>query len=273
MKNEIIIYNPNEIPKHIEVRLDEDTVWLSLDQMAELFQRDKSTVSRHIKNIFSDDELDRKATVANYTTVQTEGDRKVERMIEFFNLDVIISVGYRVKSKQGTHFRIWATKKLKEYLLKGYAINTRIDRIENRVDEIELKLNADQIPAQGVFYDGQIFDAYVFVSDLVRQAGKSIVLIDNFIDDSILLLLSKRQVNVSTQIYTQQITAKLQLDLSKHNAQYEPISINTTANFHDRFIIIDDTVYHIGASLKDLGKRVFAFSKMEIEPVELLKNI
>ena len=277
MKNEIILYRPNEIAEHIEVKFDEETVWLTLDQIAELFQRDKSTVSRHIKNVFSEGELDRRATVAKFATVQNEGDRLVERIIEFFNLDVIISVGYRVKSQQGTQFRIWATEKLRDYLLNGYVVNKRLERLENRVIETENKIEffvkTSLPPVQGIFCDGQIFDAYVFISDLIRQAVKSIVLIDNYIDDRILLIMSKRQVNVTAIIYTQKITPKIQLDLTKHNAQYEPISINTTTKFHDRFLIIDDTVYHIGASLKDLGKKLFAFSKMEINPADLLKNI
>ena len=271
MKNEIVLYRPNELAEHIEVRFDKDTVWLSLDQIAELFQRDKSTVSRHIKNIFSEDELDRRATVAKYATVQTEGDRQVERMIELFNLDVIISVGYRVKSKQGTQFRIWATKKLKDYLLKGYAINTRMDRIEdnyytlkNKVDEIDLQINTHLIPTQGVFFDGQVFDAYNLASDIIRSAKQSIVLIDNFIDDTTLMHLAKKKKGVKALLLTKSISNQLALDIQKADTQYGGFDVKQFTQSHDRFIIIDGgkEIYHIGASLKDLGKKWFAFSKM-----------
>jgi len=287
-KGEIALYQPDNAIT-VEVRVINDDVWLNRQQIASLFDRDIKTIGKHINNALKE-ELAEFSTVAKFATVEkndsgnsvvakfatTAANGKVYQM-EHFSLDMILSVGYRVKSSRGIQFRAWANRVLKDYVLKGYAVDKRFERLENRVAETENKIDffvkTALPPVQGVFYDGQIFDAYVFVSDLVRQAGKSIVLIDNFIDDRILLLLSKRQMNVSAQIYTQQISSKLKLDLSKHNAQYEPISINTTANFHDRFLIIDDTVYHIGASLKDLGKRVFAFSKMEIEPVELLKNI
>ena len=251
--------------------------------MVELFGRTKQNISLHINNIFKEGELNPESVVKEYLTTTQHGAIKGKTQttsVKHYNLDVIISVGYRVKSPQGTQFRIWATKKLRDYLLNGYLVNTRMDRIEDnadvlkhRVDEIELHLKTKDIKKQGIFYDGQIFDAYVFFSDLVRQAKKSVILIDNYIDESILLILSKRQVSVTAVIYTQKITPKIQLDLKKHNAQYEPITIYTTTKFHDRFLIIDDTVYHIGASLKDLGRKLFAFSKMEIEPAILLKSI
>jgi len=275
-KNEIILYRPNELAEHIEVRFDEETVWLTLDQMAELFGRDKSTVSRHIKNVFDEDELDRRATVANFATVQTEGGRQVERNLEFFNLDVIISVGYRVKSKQGTQFRIWATKKLKEYLLKGYAINTRMNRIEdnydalkNRVDEIDLQINTHLIPTQGVLFDGQVFDAYTLASKIIRSAKHSIVLIDNYIDDTTLTHLAKKQKNVKVLLLTKNIAPQLNLDVQKANAQYGGFDVKPFSKSHDRFLIIDGgkEIYHIGASLKDLGKKWFAFSKMDKDSV------
>jgi len=280
MKNEIILYRPDEIAEHIEVRFEDDTAWLTQAQVAELFGTNSQAITKHIKNIYSTGELDKISTCSILEQVQHEGIRKVKRRISHYNLDVIISVGYRVNSINATLFRRWATEKLRDYLLNGFLVNTRMDCIEDnadvlkhRVDEIELQLKTENVQKQGIFCDGQIFDAYVFVSDLVRQAGKSIVLIDNYIDERILLILSKRQVNVTAIIYTQKVTPQIQLDLTKHNAQYDPITINTTTKFHDRFLIIDDTVYHIGASLKDLGKKLFAFSKMEIEPTNLLKNI
>jgi len=285
---EIILYQPDNTVS-VEVRLINDDVWLNRQQIATLFDRDIKTIGKHINNALKE-ELTEFSLVANFATSEnsafnssvvakfatTAADGKTYQM-EHFNLDMILSVGYRVKSSRGIQFRAWANRILKDFVLRGYAVDRRFERIENRVTETEKKIDffvkTALPPIQGIFYDGQIFDAYVFVSDLVRQAGKSIVLIDNYIDDSILLLLSKRQENVTTQIYTRQITPKLQLDLTKYNAQYDPISINATANFHDRFLIIDDTVYLIGASLKDLGKRIFAFSKMEIEPASLLKSV
>jgi len=204
-------------------------------------------------------------------TVRVEGKRKVTRKVDFYNLDVIISVGYRVRSKQGTQFRIWATTVLREYLLKGYAINQRVDRIENNlenlsneVNKISLQLKTHELPTQGIFFDGQLFDAYVFVNDLIKRANKSIILIDNYVDESTLLMLSKRNPKCIATIYTQKITAQLQLDLAKYNAQYPGIEIKTLKTAHDRFLILDSKeVYHIGASLKDLGKKWFAFSKLD----------
>jgi len=285
---EIILYQPDNTVS-VEVRLINDDVWLNRQQIATLFDRDIKTIGKHVNNALKE-ELAEFSTVANFATVENVGtgnsvvakfatvaaNGKTYQM-EHFNLDMILSVGYRVKSSRGIQFRAWANRTLKDFVLKGYAVDKRFERIENRVTETEKKIDffvkTALPPVQGIFYDGQIFDAYVFASDIVRQAGNSIVLIDNYIDDSILLLLSKRQANVTAQIYTRQLTPKLQLDLTKHNAQYDTINISTTANFHDRFLIIDDTVYHIGASLKDLGKKLFAFSKMEIEPVNLLKNV
>ena len=272
-QNEIILYQPDNSVE-LEVVLENETVWLSLDKMAELFLKNKSTISRHIKNVFEEKELDKSSTVAIFATVQMEGNRQVERHIECFNLDIIISVGYRVKSQRGTQFRIWANRILKDYMLKGYAVNQRIERLEHKIidydQKFDLLIRTSLPPKEGVFYDGQIFDAYVFVSDLIKSAKKSIVLIDNYIDETVLLLLSKRLPKVSATIYTKQISAQLQLDLAKHNAQYETVNIYESDVFHDRFLLIDNIVYHIGASLKDLGKKLFAFSRMEIKAADIL---
>jgi hypothetical protein len=270
MKNEIIIYRPNEAAEHIEVRLENETVWLNQAQMAMLFGQTKQNISLHINNCFNEGELERFSTVKESLMVRVEGQRKVTRKVEFYNLDVIISVGYRVKSKQGTQFRIWATTILREYLLKGYAINQRVDRIENNLEDlskevskISLQLKTNELPTQGVFFEGQLFDAYVFANDLIKSAQKSIILIDNYIDESTLLMLSKRNPKCNATIYTQKITAHLQLDLAKHNEQYPRIEIKTLKTAHDRFLILDEKeLYHIGASLKDLGKKWFAFSKL-----------
>ena len=280
MKDEIILYRPNEIAEHIEVRLDEETVWLNRQQISELFGRDVKTIGKHINNVFSEGELDEIATVAKFATVQNEGGRKVERQVEFYNLDVIISVGYRVKSQQGTQFRIWANRILKDYLLKGYAINNRINRLEenvenikNKVNEIDLQINTHLIPTQGVFFDGQVFDAYVLASKIIGTAKKSIVLIDNYVDETVLVHLSKKNKNVAVTILTKSISKQLQLDVQKANEQYGDFKIKQFSQSHDRFLIIDKTeVYHLGASLKDLGKKWFAFSKMDKSSVQNILN-
>lgn len=265
-ENEIVLYQPNEAI-HLEVRIEEDTVWLNRNQMAILFGRDVKTIGKHVNNALRE-ELQGMATVAKFAIVQNEGGRSVVRMVEFYNLDMILSVGYRVKSSQGILFRQWANTILKEYLLKGYSINQRFERLEQRVSKTEEKIDffvrTALPPVEGIFFDGQIFDAYTFVSDLVRSAKSRIILFDNYVDDTVLTLLDKRADGVSAQIYTRSITQQLALDLQRHNAQYRPIAIDAFQNTHDRFLCIDDTVYHIGASLKDLGKKWFAFSRMEI---------
>jgi hypothetical protein len=269
-QNEIILYQSDNFVK-IEVLLDNETVWLNRFQMSMLFDRDIKTIGKHINNALKE-ELVGLSVVAKFATTATDG--KIYQM-EYYNLDVILSVGYRVKSNRGIQFRIWANSVLKEYILKGYAISQRFERLEYRVTESEKKIDffvkTALPPVQGIFYDGQIFDAYVFISNLIKSAKKSIILFDNYIDESVLLLLSKRLPKISVKIYTKQISKQLQLDLAKHNIQYEPISIYKTDRFHDRFLLIDDTVYHLGASLKDLGKKLFAFSKMEIKAMDIFK--
>ena len=279
MKNEIIIYRPNEAAEHIEVRLENDTVWLNRQQIATLFGRDVKTIGKHISNALNE-ELEGIPTVANFAIVHFEGKRTVKRNIEFYNLDVVLSVGYRVKSKQGIHFRIWANRVLTNHLLEGFTINNRINQLElklnkgigkltQRVDEIEIFVSTNELPTQGIFFEGQLFDAYVFANDLIKSANKSIILIDNYVDESTLLMLSKRNPKCNATIYTQKLTAQLQLDLAKHNEQYPRIDIKTLKTSHDRFLILDrKDVYHVGASLKDLGKKCqpagagFGFSKL-----------
>ena len=240
--------------------------------MASLFGRDVKTIGKHIANALRE-ELRSVSTVANFATVQREGSRMVERQMEYYNLDMVLSVGYRVKSERGILFRRWANELLKGYLFRGYSLPDRVCRIERRLDEQEKKIDffvrTSLPPVEGIFYDGQIFDAYVFVADLIRSARQSIVLIDNYIDDSVLIMLSKRTTGVSAEIRTCRLPQTLLLDVQKHNAQYAPITLKQVKNIHDRFLIVDDTVYHIGASLKDLGRKLFAFSKMSI-PVQCL---
>jgi hypothetical protein len=280
MKDEIILYRPDELAEHIEVRLEDDTVWLSQQQMATLFNQTKQNISLHINNCFKEGELVRMPTVKESLTVQKEGNRTVKRKIELYNLDVIISVGYRVKSKQGTQFRIWATRILKEYLLKGYALNNRMNRIEDnvqaiseKVNQIELQINSHLIPTQGVFFDGQIFDAYELASRIIRAAKKSIVLIDNYIDENTLTPLTKKNKGVKVHLLTKNINKQLALDIQKANEQYGNFEVKVFAQSHDRFLIIDGKeVYHLGASLKDLGKKWFAFSKLESKSVESILN-
>jgi hypothetical protein len=280
-KNEIVLYQADGLSEHIEVRLDKKTVWLNRNQLAILFGRDVKTIGKHINNVFFEGELNKESTVANFATVQLEGNRKIERKIECYNLDVIISVGYRVKSKQGTQFRIWATDVLRDYLLKGYALHQRVDRIENNfenlskeVTQISLQLKTQDLPNQGIFFNGQIFDAYVFVAGLIKKAKTDIILIDNYVDESVLTLLAKRNEEVSATIYTKSISKQLQLDINKHNSQYPEIKAIEFYDAHDRFLIIDQKeLYHFGASLKDLGKKWFAFSKMEGMTETILANI
>lgn len=264
-ENEIVLYQPNDAI-HLEVRLESETVWLNRNQIAILFGRDVKTIGKHINNALRE-ELQDMATVAKFAIVQKEGGRQVTRIVEFYNLDMIMSVGYRVKSSQGILFRQWANNVLKEYLLRGYAINQRFERLEQRVTKTEEKIDffvrTSLPPVEGIFFDGQIYDAYTLVSKLVRSAKQRIILIDNYIDESVLTLLDKRGAGVKAEIYTNHIGQQLQLDIQRHNSQYPPIPVHSMTSSHDRFLLIDNEVYHVGASIKDLGKRWFAIMKME----------
>ena len=286
----VVVYKSNDGVVQLEVQLANETVWLTLDQMAELFQRNKSTISRHIKNIFECGELSQDMVVAKNATTTQHGalqGKTQTHEVTFYNLDMIISIGYRVNSIRGVQFRQWASRVLKEYLLRGYSINQHLVYMEQRIDH-QLQEHTEQIhelqdkvdffvrtslpPKEGVFYNGQIFDAYVFATDLIKSAKKSITLIDNYIDESVLLMLAKRNDGVTAKIITRSISDTLKLDLDKHNKQYLPIGIQESDRYHDRFLIIDEDVYHLGASMKDLGKKLFAFSKMGL-PVDVFFNI
>jgi hypothetical protein len=261
--------------------VENETVWLTQSQIVELFASSKANVSEHISNIFNTGELQESGTVRDFRTVRKEGTRKVSRVLTHYNLDVIISIGYRVNSKRGTQFRIWANQVLRKYLLKGYAINHRMDRLEQDMHGVKTKLNEIDFHIQttlpqseGIFFNGQIFDAWLFVTDLVKSAKRSIVVIDNYVDEQVLLLLSKRNDDVNACIYTKNISKQFQLDLKKHNSQYPEIEVKQFNNSHDRFLILDNKdVYHIGASLKDLGKKWFAFSKINISVSKILDNL
>ena len=300
MANEIVLYQPNE-QMSLEVKLENETVWLNRQQLSILFDRDVKTIGKHINNALKEElypvvakstttgnDSTSNATVAKFAIVQKEGNREVIRQVEFYSLDVILSVGYRVKSSRGIEFRRWANQVLKDYMLKGYAINQQMLAMEERIgrqlqdhtiqihdlqEKVNFFVRTSLPPHQGIFYDGQIFDAYTFINDRIREATKRLILIDNYIDDSVLTMLAKRADKVAATIYTKKPSAQLQLDIQKHNAQYPPISVVEFDRSHDRFLCIDETVYHLGASIKDLGKKWFAFNRMEMPTTELLKKI
>ena len=275
-KGEIVVYQPDEITR-LEVRLQDETVWLNRQQLATLFGRDVKTIGKHINNALNE-ELSGLAVVANFATTAADGKTYI---VEYYNLEMILSIGYRVKSQQGIHFRRWANSVLKEFLLKGHALQYRFTSIEHQLKEhnkiledheknIDLFIQSNLPPKQGIFFDGQIYDAYTFVADLVRKAQSRIVLIDNYIDDTVLTMLDKRASGVDATIYTGRISEQLQLDIDKHNSQYPPIKVLTFTKAHDRFLIIDEEVYLIGASIKDLGKKWFGFTLMENTDAERL---
>jgi len=281
---EIVMYQPDETIR-LEVRMGEETVWLSQAQMAELFGTKRQAITKHLQNIYESDELKKEATSSILELVRREGNRTVKRKVEFYNLDAIISVGFRVNTKRGIEFRQWANRILKDYMLRGYVVNSRIMALEQHVAEqdtqikdlkskVDFFVRSSLPPVEGIFFDGQIFDAYVQIVNLIKQAKHSVVLIDNYIDETTLTILSKRDANVSATIYTRQLSNQQQLDITRHNQQYQPITINLCQRNHDRFLIIDDVVYLFGASLKDAGKKLFAYIKMQETPAsELLNNI
>ena len=271
---EIVIYNTEDDSVTLDVRLGYETVWLNRAQLAILFDRDIKTIGKHVSNALRE-EMNQEPVVAKFATTAADG--KVY-LVEHYNLDMILSVGYRVKSSRGIAFRRWANKVLKEYLLRGYAINPRLEQLERRVAKTEEKIDffvkTSLPPVEGIFFDNQIFEAYEFVSKLIKGARKEIILIDNYIDETVLTLLDKRMAGVSATIYTKKISPQLQLDIRKHNSEYDPIEVFPFNKTHDRFLLIDDTVYHVGASIKDLGKSWFAFSVLtDITPQEILAKL
>ena len=285
MKNEIILYRPDELTEHIEVRIDEksETIWLTQQQIADLFGTQRPAITKHLGNIFKSGELDEEvvSSILEHTTPHGAIKGKSQKAkVKYYNIDAVLSVGYRVNSARATQFRIWATRVLKEYLLKGYAINNRMNRIEDnvqalteKVNQIDLQINTHLIPTQGVFFDGQIFDAYELASRIIRSAKKSIVLIDNYIDENTLTHLAKKEKNLKVLLLTKTISKQLHLDLQKANELYGNFEAKPFTLSHDRFLIIDSKeVYHLGASLKDLGKKWFSFSKLEATSVEGILN-
>ncbi|MBQ8978107.1 MAG: virulence RhuM family protein [Succinivibrionaceae bacterium] len=270
---EIVLYQPDETIR-LEVRVENETIWLTQAQMAELFYVKEHTITYHIKDIYKTEELGKEGTARKIRVVRKEGHRYVNRNIDFYNLDMIISVGYKVNSKRGVKFRQWATNVLKEYIIRGYSVNQRFEQLEQTVNKqgreiaeirnkVDFFVQTSLPPQQGIFFDGQVFDAYRFASDLIRKADRRIVLIDNYVDDTVLSLLDKRKEGVSATIYTKSITDQFQLDIKRHNEQYASIEVRCFNKAHDRFLLIDDDVYHVGASIKDLGKKWFAFALMK----------
>lgn len=285
MDNEIILYQPDNSIS-LEVRVEDETVWLTQQQIADLFGVKQPAISKHLKNIFQSGELSENSVYSILEYTATDGKTYKTK---FYNLDAILSVGYRVNSRNAALFRQWANKVLKEYLLKGYSINNRLLELENRIDnrfyiqqrqidelsdKVELIITSNLRPTEGIFLDGQIWDAYSLINDLIRSAQHRIIVIDNYADDSVLTQLDKRNEGVAAAIYTFSRNRQIQQDVERHNQQYPPIQLHFYNKAHDRFLIVDNTVYHIGASLKDLGKKLFAFSRMEsLTGDELLKRI
>lgn len=284
--NEIVLYQPYETMK-LEVRLENETVWLTQQQIADLFGTKRPAITKHLSNIFKSGELEEESTCSILEHMAADGSRTYST--KYYNLDVILSVGYRVNSANATMFRRWANQVLKEYLLRGYSVNQRLMQIEDRIDrrlsehdrhllmldeKVDFFVRTSLPPKEGILFQGQIFDAHVIISKLVESANTRIVLIDNYVDATVLTQLDKRKPGVKATIYTQEIKPILRQDLRRHNQQYPEITIHVYHGAHDRFLIIDETVYHIGASLKDLGKKLFAFSEMTaMTGTELLSKL
>ena len=283
--NEIILYQP-DASVSLEVRLENETVWLTQQQIADLFGTKRPAITKHLANIYKSGELEENSTCSILEHMGNDSNQRYTT--KYYNLDAILSVGYRVNSRNATLFRIWVTQVLKDHLLRGYSVNQRLLYMESRIDhrlsehdnqikelsgKVDFFLRTSLPPKEGIFFDGQIFDAYGFVCDLVKRAKKRIVLIDNYIDETVLTLLDKRSRGVLATIYTTRIDNQLQLDIERHNDQYAPIDVRQAQRIHDRFIVIDDTLYHIGASIKDLGMKLFAFSKMESSPEMILDSL
>ena len=292
-KGEIVLYQPNESIR-LEVRIEDETVWLTRLQMAELFGRDVKTIGKHVNNALKEElssELlkfygkEIKPVVAKFATTALDG--KVYQT-EHYSIDVILSVGYRVKSAQGVIFRAWANEILKNHIIKGFSINQHLislqehfdnrfssleSRVENHEQKIDFLIQKEQPITEQLFSTGCVWDAYTFVSNLVRSASKRIILIDSFVDERTLLILDKRANGVDCTIHTR-YNSKLQLDIQKHNQQCNHIDIiQLPQAVHDRYLIVDDEVWLLGASVKDMGRGLCTIIKLGFSPEEILKRI
>ena len=280
-ENSVVTYNNGEIELKVSIDNNKETIWLTQKQIVALFEKNQSVISRHINNIFKDGEVDDKSNMQKMHIANSD------KPVNFYSLDIILAIGYRTNSKKAIEFRKWATKVLKEYIVNGYAINSEkitIDRflhLENDMNNLKQKVNninnlidSNKLEIkQGIFYNGQIYDAYAFTNDLLKSAKKDIVLVDNYIDDTVLTLFSKYE-KLHFTIVSKSINKQSKLDISKYNQQYNNLTIKTSNNFHDRFLLIDNKEsYHLGASLKDLGKKVFGFSKMDINSFDMIKKL
>ncbi|MBR4558106.1 MAG: virulence RhuM family protein [Fibrobacter sp.] len=274
-KNEIIVYQPEGGEFHIEVRVDQDTVWLTQAQMAELFNTDRTSINRHIRNIFQTQELYENSTCAKIAQVRLEGGRSIKRVVPYYNLDMIISVGYRVNSISGTRFRQWANSVLKEHMLKGFSVNQRLVAHENRLENIDSRViylekqvdffvKANLPPKEGFLQAKAFWNGYEFAVQLVRSAKQEIVIIDPFADDTALSLMPKRNPGVNAIIYSARINQTMKAECERLNRQCPPVELRTMREVHDRFIVVDEAVYHIGASIKDLGGKLTAFSVLSL---------
>jgi len=274
-KNEIIVYQPEGGEFHIEVRVDQDTVWLTQAQMAELFNTDRTSINRHIRNIFQTQELYENSTCAKIAQVRLEGGRSIKRVVPYYNLDMIISVGYRVNSISGTRFRQWANRVLKEHMLRGFSVNQRLVAHENRLENIDSRViylekqvdffvKANLPPKEGFLQAKAFWSGYEFAVQLVRSAKQEIVIIDPFADDTSLSLMPKRNPGVNAIIYSARINQTMKTECERLNRQCPPVELRTMREVHDRFIVVDETVYHIGASIKDLGNKLTAFSVLSL---------
>ncbi|KLE01141.1 RhuM family protein [Aliarcobacter butzleri] len=281
----LVVYNDGEL--ELKVSVNSETIWLTQKQISELFMVTVPNINMHIKAIYKDEELIKNRTIQNFLIVQKEGNREVERNVEHYNLDMIISIGYRVNSVKATKFRQWATSILKNYIQNGYVINGEkitnerfvnlendVNSLKNQINEVKSKIKENKLEtSQGIFFDGQIFDSYSFINDLLKLAQKEVILVDNYIDDTVFTLFSKYP-NINFIIYTNSINNQLKLDFEKYSKQYKNISLKTFKDCHDRFLILDKKeIYHLGASLKDLGKKWFAFSKMNLKINEIINRL
>ena len=278
-KSNIVIYNDGEL--ELKISLNDETIWLTQSQLCDIFEKDQSVISRHINNIFKDKEVDEKSNMQKMHITNSD------KPVSFYSLDIVLAVGYRTNSSKAIKFRQWATSILKKYIQNGYVINSdkitndRFVTLENELTLLKSKVenisnsleDNTSKPKQGIFYDGQIFDAYIFINDLLKTAKDEVILIDNYIDETVLTLFSKYP-NINVKTYTHTISKQVNLDFQKYQTQYKNIELKEFKNSHDRFLIIDKKeLFHMGASLKDLGKKWFAFSKFEMQNLKILERL